>query len=104
MLAGTDLLHELAKQKPHPLRLALFWLVARRLGFDLQARFGKQQSPLHVAAQRNNVQLVKLLLALGADVHARNGNGTDALAVALAANAGAVARLLVHMGFDVHVS
>jgi hypothetical protein len=43
---------------------------------------GGEESPLHLAITRNDVELVPLLIARGADVNAKNTHGDSALHLA----------------------
>jgi ankyrin repeat protein len=49
------------------------------LGMDPNTRYENGTTPLHVAAGRGNVDVIKLLIDSGADVHAKDSDGLNAL-------------------------
>jgi ankyrin repeat protein len=58
--------------------------------------------PLHAAADRNDTQAIRALLAEGAKVDARDGQGATALLVATHADRLEAARALIEAGADVN--
>ena len=58
--------------------------------------------PLYVAAERNHLELAKLLISSGADVNAKSGWGRVPLYVAAERNHLEVAQLLISSGADVN--
>jgi predicted Fe-Mo cluster-binding NifX family protein len=61
-----------------------------------------EQPTLHLAAKKDYLHIVELLLAKGADIHAKDENGDSALHVAIAAGHIKVIKLLLTYGADLN--
>jgi len=72
-------------------------------GANVNAKGRGDDTPLHLAVSRLNVDAVKLLISKGADVNVRGRNGDTPLHVAIARGKTEVAKLLVSQGADVNV-
>lgn len=70
----------------------LYW------GSDINAQDAEGNMPLHVAAERGRLVVVRLLVENGADVNARNRDGQTPIFVALMAGRTQIADLLLQHG------
>ena len=79
--------------------------ILARLLIDANAVVSAQdehgQTPLHIAAEVNNISLVKLLLEEHADLISQNKRGETPLHVAVQSRRDAAAKLLLEAGSDV---
>ena len=71
-------------------------------GANVNARRGAGFTPLHNAAQRDNVPIVVALAAAGADVNAKTTGGTTPLRFAVDASHVSVVAALISLGADVN--
>jgi ankyrin repeat protein/L-ascorbate metabolism protein UlaG (beta-lactamase superfamily) len=63
----------------------------------------KGQTPLHLAVQNGNQEIVEFLISQGADVNARDGEGNTTLVTALALKKTDTAKFLLSKGADVKI-
>lgn len=73
----------------------------------LHIRDAEQSTPLHSAAWKGQLEIVKMLIAAGADVNARNENdhwGTSPLHAAAHANQAAIAEALIASGAEIEAN
>lgn len=63
----------------------------------------KGQTPLHLAVQNGNQEIVDFLISQGADINARDGEGNTPLITALASRKTDTARFLLSKGVDVKI-
>lgn len=69
-------------------------------GADIHARSENDETPLHIAADKNAVGSARLLLEAGADINAQNGSGMTALIIAVRGNHLEMAEFLLKEGAD----
>ena len=94
LFAREDLEEEATKA-----RVAMVALLLDR-GADLNARDGERATPLHWAADGNEVAVAKLLLDRGADLHAAKFGGETVLQCTVRRGHVRFARLLLDRGAD----
>lgn len=82
------------------------WGESNTQGRDIinQQTRGTQRTALHVAAERDYEEVVKILLAKDADVHATTIKGETPLHLALDSSYVAIAEVLLAKGADVHAT
>jgi len=72
-------------------------------GADVKARTKWDETPLHIAADRGNVEIAKVLLEHGADINVRNNKrGDTPLHRAVAKGNVEMVKFLLKQGADVH--
>ncbi|GHU16644.1 hypothetical protein FACS189472_02140 [Alphaproteobacteria bacterium] len=71
-------------------------------GADVNAKDGKDNTPLHLAAIYGPTEVAELLLDRGADVYAKNNKGNTPLHLAAKSGQTEIARLLLTNGADVN--
>jgi len=70
-------------------------------GADVDAKDNDGDTPLHLATERNFIEIAKLLIERGADVNAKNSWGETPLHMASYHNRIEIAKLLLDAGADV---
>ncbi|HMO03296.1 MAG TPA: ankyrin repeat domain-containing protein [Kiritimatiellia bacterium] len=95
-----ETLVDIALRQPDGLA-ALTWLLDR--GFDVNRVGWKQESPLHIAIQRNHMEAIDLLLARGASLTATNSHDNTPLVVAINGKNPAIVQRLLAAGADVEL-
>ena len=74
--------------------------LAINFGADLEAKDKDGWTPLHMASERNYIEIAELLIEMGADVEAKDDKGWTPLHRASANNHIETAKLLLNWGVD----
>jgi hypothetical protein len=81
---------------------ALQTCIQMRLPVDFNVQFAGQDTPLHLFASRNNMDMVEFLLDHGANLEAQNRQGFTPLAFAVQGNHLKMTEYLLRRGADIH--
>ncbi|MDH5326378.1 MAG: ankyrin repeat domain-containing protein [Gammaproteobacteria bacterium] len=105
---GHSLLHILAKPPAHIRNRTMVAETLINMGSPVDARLNYQSgpTPLHLAAQSNDLELIKTLLAHGADIHAKGATdkstvpylGVASLESSMSVYAGSPLSVALHYG------
>jgi ankyrin repeat protein len=79
----------------------LFKLLINKV--DINATYNNGNTALIIAVDKNNLQIVQLLIAKGADINIKNNNGYTALIFAVGKNNLQIVQLLIAHGADVNI-
>jgi hypothetical protein len=94
---ADDLESAVKRDKPERIRSAI------AAGGDIHKRYSRNQTLLHIAAERGNLQAAQLLVAAGADMNAQDSNGETPMHVAVTYGRLAVLKFLLAQGADYRI-
>ena len=69
---------------------------------NVEGKNNSGRTPLHLACERDDLELVKMLVKAGADVNARDNNGDISLHLACKTNDLKLVQVLIEKGSDVN--
>lgn len=94
---ADDLESAVKRDKPDRIRSAI------TAGGDIHKRYSRNQTLLHIAAERGNLPAAQLLVAAGADMNAQDSNGETPMHVAVTYGRLAVLKFLLAQGADYRI-
>jgi len=94
---ADDLASAVKRGKPERIRSAI------AAGGDINKRYSRNETLLHVAAERDSLPAVQLLVLAGADMNARDSNGDTPMHVAVTYGRLATLKFLLTRGADFRI-
>ena len=73
-----------------------------KLGADINARNQDKESPIHIAVQKQNKEIISILLKLGADINARNRDKESPIHIAVQKQNKEIISILLKLGADIN--